>query len=281
MAIDLTRLTPPQVIENTDFETILATIKLNLISIFPEITEKLSLESEPITKLLEVFVYREMLLRARINDAAKSVMLAYAQNSDLDHLAALLGVERLPDENDERLRMRAQLSLEGKTVAGSRASYIFHAFSVSNQIADVSVENSEPGTVLVTILGAGDQFIASQSLLDQVYQYLSTDERRPLTDTVRVQAAEVLAYEILATLYFDVGPSSHLILDIAKKSVQKYAEEQFKLGANITLSGVYSALHQPGVKRVVLQNPQGDLILNSQQAARCTSIQLLIGENSV
>ena len=281
MAIDLTRLTPPQVIENTDFETILATIKLNLISVFPEITEKLSLESEPITKLLEVFVYREMLLRARINDAAKSVMLAYAQNSDLDHLAALFGVERLPDENDERLRMRAQLSLEGKTVAGSRASYIFHAFSVSNQIADVSVENSEPGTVLVTILGSGDQFIASQSLLDQVYQYLSTDERRPLTDTVRVQAAEVLAYEILATLYFDVGPSSHLILDIAKKSVQKYAEEQFKLGANITLSGVYSALHQPGVKRVVLQNPQGDLILNSQQAARCTSIQLLIGENSV
>ena len=281
MAIDLTRLTPPQVIENTDFETILATIKLNLISVFPEITEKLSLESEPITKLLEVFVYREMLLRARINDAAKSVMLAYAQNSDLDHLAALFGVERLPDENDERLRMRAQLSLEGKTVAGSRASYIFHAFSVSNQIADVSVENSEPGTVLVTILGAGDQFIASQSLLDQVYQYLSTDERRPLTDTVRVQAAEVLAYEILATLYFDVGPSSQLILDIAKKSVQKYAEEQFKLGANITLSGVYSALHQPGVKRVVLQNPQGDLILNSQQAARCTSIQLLIGENSV
>ncbi len=51
-------------------------------------------ESDPGYKILEVAAYRELLIRARINDAAKAVMLAYAGSENLDNLAALFGVTR-------------------------------------------------------------------------------------------------------------------------------------------------------------------------------------------
>ncbi|MDO5641497.1 MAG: hypothetical protein Q4G26_03800 [Paracoccus sp. (in: a-proteobacteria)] len=41
----------------------------------PQLGPVLDLESEPLTKLLEVSAYREMVIHARINDAARAVML--------------------------------------------------------------------------------------------------------------------------------------------------------------------------------------------------------------
>jgi len=51
-------------------------------------------ESDPAYKILEVAAYREMLLRARINSAAKAVMLPYATGSDLDVLGSLFRTSR-------------------------------------------------------------------------------------------------------------------------------------------------------------------------------------------
>lgn len=96
----------------------------------------LALESEPINKVLQIVAYENVNMQARINDAARACMLAYAAGPDLDHLAALLAVQRLDGESDERLRRRAQMALEGTTVAGSAASYVFHALSSSVQVKD-------------------------------------------------------------------------------------------------------------------------------------------------
>ena len=100
MSIDLTKLPPPNVVEPLDFETILANNKQLLVALYPseqqtDITQVLALESEPLTKLLQVFAYRELLLRARVNDAAKAVMLSYAKKTDLDQIGANFKVERL------------------------------------------------------------------------------------------------------------------------------------------------------------------------------------------
>lgn len=53
-----------------------------------------SLESDPVTKLLEVASYIKLGNRARVNDAAKSQLLAYAIGADLDHLAANVNLKR-------------------------------------------------------------------------------------------------------------------------------------------------------------------------------------------
>lgn len=82
--ITLSQLPQPDVIEVLDFETILSERKAYFVSLYPAdqqaaIATTLSLESEPITKLLQENAYRELILRQRINDAAVANMLAWAK----------------------------------------------------------------------------------------------------------------------------------------------------------------------------------------------------------
>ncbi len=91
--IDLSQLPAPNVVETLDYETLLAERKATLISLYPadeqaSVARVLALESDPLVKLLQENAYREVILRQRINEAAKAVMVAWANGSDLDQLGA-------------------------------------------------------------------------------------------------------------------------------------------------------------------------------------------------
>lgn len=174
-AIDLSRLPAPQVVEALDFETILTEMIADLKARDPSFSA--ILESDPAIKILEVAAFREVNLRARINEAAKACMIAYARGADLDNLAALTGVVRLvvdpgdadasppiaPTlEDDESFRRRAQLALEGFSTAGPDGAYLFHALSASAKVRDVGVKSPAPGEVLVTVLSADGDGSASE-----------------------------------------------------------------------------------------------------------------------
>ena len=103
---DLASLPTPAVIESLSFETIFEELQTEFQSRYPDYSALLA--SDPAVKLLEVAAYREVLLRNRINAAAKASLLAFATGSDLDHLAAFYGVERLMGENDDALRLRTR-----------------------------------------------------------------------------------------------------------------------------------------------------------------------------
>ena len=75
-AIDLSQVPAPNVVEPLNFESVLADLKAELLAIDPILGGVLDFESEPVIKLLEAFAYRELLLRGRVNDAARAVMLA-------------------------------------------------------------------------------------------------------------------------------------------------------------------------------------------------------------
>ena len=122
MSVDLSLLPPPNVVKPLDFEAELSRIKALVLTDMPELAEVLTLESEPVTKLLQRWAMESVNMQARINDSAKACMLAYAVGEDLDQFAANNGVERLPGELDGRLRIRAQMAFEGLTVAGPRGS---------------------------------------------------------------------------------------------------------------------------------------------------------------
>lgn len=92
--IDLSKLPAPQLIEELDYEVILQEMRKKLRELLPEWTGY-ELESDPANKVLEVAAYREMLLRQRVNEAARGVLIAFAQGSDLDHLAAFYPEKRL------------------------------------------------------------------------------------------------------------------------------------------------------------------------------------------
>lgn len=153
--IDLSLLPPPDVVESLDFETLYQEV-LGIYRAHMGDQWTALLESDPVVKLLEVMAYREMVMRARVNAAAKASLLAYAKGADLENRAADYGVQKLtvrpanPDavppvtalmESDEALRYRTRLSLEALSVAGSSGAYEYHALSASAELVHVSVDS--------------------------------------------------------------------------------------------------------------------------------------------
>lgn len=286
-AIDLTQLPSPDIIENLSFEAILQGMLSDLVDRDPSFNA--FIESDPVYKILEVAAYREVLLRARINDAAKGVMLAYAVNADLDNLAGFFGVERqvidegnpevippvAPEyESDDRLRKRVQLSMEGHSTAGPIGSYVYHALAASPLVKDVDVSSPHPGEVLVTVLSSDNQGVPDQPLLDQVFNQLNADSVRPLTDHVTVKACQIVPYEVQAKLHLYDGPDANVVKSKTIEAISQYVNDHHLLGNDITLSGIYAALHQPGVEKVELTKPTSNLTIFQDEAGWCERITI-------
>lgn len=290
-AVDLSQLPPPAVVETLDFETIFAAMLADLRA--RDSTFDALVESDPAYKILEVAAYRELLIRQRVNDAARGVMLAYAQKSDLDQIAANYNVERLliapaddeaiPPvaaiyEGDEELRRRVVLSQEAYTTAGSVGAYLFHALSADGDVLDVAVENPAtiPGTVRLAVLSRTGSGTAPSETLAAVVAALSAETVRPLCDTVNVSSADVVEYTIDATLVFYSGVGQQQALDAALASAQAYVASMHRLGLDVVQSGVHAALHQAGIQKVTLTG-WTDKVMAWSQAGYCTAINLTNG----
>jgi phage-related baseplate assembly protein len=287
-AVDLSRLPPPDVVEQLSYEQILAGLIAAVQAAIPGFDA--TVESEPVVKLLQVVAYRELLIRQDFNDRARSVMLAYAGGADLDQLAALVGVSRLlvtpadeltgaaaVYEVDDALRARVTLAPESFSVAGPELAYVFHARSADADVLDASATSPAPGQVVVTVLSRAGNGEASAELLGKVAAVVNADEVRPLTDLVTVQSADVVEFAIAAQLVIYQGPDSSVVMAAAEASLQAYLEAGQRLGRDITLSGLYAALHVAGVQRVDLASPAVNLVLGPTQAPWCTGINLTSG----
>ena len=275
-AIDLSALPAPQVIETPLFETLLAEHKAYFLTLSPDYAT-LDLESDPVNKLLQAFAYRETILRARVNDAAKSVLLAFASGTDLEHIAAGRNLSRNADETDAALRQRVLLAPEGYSTAGPEGAYIFHALNADTDVKNVSAVQSAPGTVTVTVLSKTGDGTAPQALLDTVEAALNAKEVRPLTDNVIVQGAAIINYTVTATLTFYDGPDRALVLAEAQAAIEALTLKRHAVGADVTRSAIFAALHREGVQNVTLTAPAADLAITSAQAGYCTGITLTDG----
>ena len=276
-AIDLSKLPAPDVIEKLDYEILLSDYINDFKTRNPNYATLL--ESDPAIILMQVIAYRELLLRNRINEAAKANMLAYATGSDLDNLAAFYGVERLIDETDDRLKERTGLALEGFSTAGPVGSYIFHALSASSEVKSVSATSSNPGEVLVAILSNIGDGTASTELIDAVTAKLNEDDIRPLTDQVSVVGATIVSYNVEAIITVYSGPSSSVIETQANKALNNFINERHAVGKVASLSGIYDALHVDGVKKVELTSPTTDVAANDTEAPYCSNITISVVTN--
>lgn len=94
--VNIKALPQPQIIEQIDYEVLL---EENINRIKTKFPTWQPLESDDWMPLIESFTYKEVLLRARINESIKAMLLATSKGSDLDNLAAGLDIERLPGTN--------------------------------------------------------------------------------------------------------------------------------------------------------------------------------------
>ena len=293
--IDLSQLPPPNVVEALNYETILGERKAALIARYPadkqaEIAAVLALESEPLTKLLQESAYRELLLRQRINEAARAVMLAYAEGEDLEHIAALFGVQRLvikpadpiagtpaEMENDTDLRQRVQLAPQSFSVAGPEGAYRSHARAADGRVLDASATSPEEGEVRVTVLAREGDGTATPDLLAKVEAALRSEDIRPLTDYVTVQSAAILPYDVVAILHLFPGPDSSVVVAEALRRLAIYVEACHRLGRVVARSGLDAALHVAGVERVELLYPAEDVRADLTQAPYCIDVDVKPG----
>lgn len=285
--INLAALPAPDLIEALDYETIHARKLARFRELYPAFTA--ALESDPVVKLLQLAAYDELNLRARINDTARAVLLPFARSTDLDALAALQGIARRelspadPDtypptpavyESDDSLRLRTQMAPEGFTVAGSIGSYRFHALDSDPRVLDVAVDTPTPGTVRITVLSSEGNGAPTAELLQTVHAYLSADERRPLTDVVATSAPTLRPYTLQATLHRKPGPEGDRAEAAARQALARYQADRHRLGCDVTLSGLYAALHQPGIVRVTIEQPGSDVLCAPTELAHCQAVAL-------
>ncbi|BAO20613.1 putative baseplate J-like protein [Pseudomonas phage PPpW-3] len=290
-AVDLSKLPFPAAVEPLDFETILAAMVADLQARDPAFSALL--ESDPAFKILEVAAFREFLMRQRVNEAIKALTLAYAMDADLDQIAARYNVQRLtlvPEnqntipptpavmESNESLRRRVQLSFEGFSTAGPEGAYVFHSLGADARVLDASAYGppETPGVVKVAVLSREGDGTAPPDLIAAVNATLSAKDVRPLTDNVQVQSAAIISYSVTAALTLYEGPDAEVVLAAAQSALAAYTEANHRLGRDVTLSGIYAALHQEGVQSVNLISPNANIVTDWSKATYCTGTTITV-----
>lgn len=208
--------------------------------------DTLLLESDPSSAVLEVGVYRETLLRGRINDRLRALTLAGATGRALDHIG--ITYYRTPRrviteatesaaavmEDDDTYRQRLALAPESWSTAGPVGAYLFWALSASGDVLDVAAYSEDEGVCLaprirVVILprdGLSDEEKAA--LIVTVKVALSRIRLRPMGDLVTVEFATQITFNVLAHLRIRQGASAAIVKAEAEKRILQYCSGRLR-----------------------------------------------------
>ena len=267
-AIDLSKLPPLNIIDETTYQDELATVTANANLPNPS-------PADPAYRIASAMCYRHRLFRQKINEQIYGLTLAGANGPQLDHIGlTYYQTPRHAGEIDDDYRNRLQLEPEGKSVAGPEGAYIFHALSADAVVKDVVVHSPEPVEVDLYILTHEGNGQPTPGLLKQVRDYL--EPFRPLTDKLTVRAPQRLhEYTIDAVLHLKGGPEASIIEALTRKRLQTYINHHNYFGAQITESSIHAALTVEGVEKVELKN-WTDYQCQPAEAAFCENIKLTL-----
>lgn len=179
-------------------------------------------------------------------------------------------------ESDADFAERIRLAPNSFSVAGPRKAYIYHAKSVSPAIVDVAVTSPDPGEVHIFPLLEGGE-LPSETILEQVGDYLSSDDIRPLTDHVSVLAPVASEYEINVDYWIleaDKGRSETIRANV-EKAVEEYRLwQQTKIGRDITPMQLIQKVAAAGACRIdsATMLPDGFVKLEENEVAQCSSV---------
>ena len=286
--VDLSKLDPPTIVEQLDYEQILARKVARMQALFPDFDA--TVDSDPAMKVLQVAAYDEMLLRQDFNERLVGRLVAYATGATLDHIGAAIGVARLivtpanvstgaaiVYEDDDSFRARVVLGPEGFAAAGPELAYVKRAKDAGIDVLDASAISPAPGEVLVTVLSRSGDGTAPEALVQAVRDIVTDKAVRPVGDFVTVTAATQRRFAIEARIWTFAGPDPALLIATARMRLDTYLIDARRLGRNVTLSGINAALTVAGVQRVEILAPLADVVCDRTQAALCTIITLTHG----
>lgn len=270
-------LPQPSVIEDLDYEVILSALMADARDRFSDAGidyDVGNLETDPVKIVLEAAAYRETLLRARVNDAAKANLVAFSAGTDLDHLAAFYDVERLASEGDAALRERVILAITGRSTAGPRDWYRAAARRASVRVKDAAVYRVGLGPDIRVAVLATDNFgEADEALLTAVRNVVTSDSVRVISDRIEVVAATSTTVDVAADVWlFPDTPQT--VFEGLEAGLRAALAAQGGLGFDVTRSWLVAKLHQPGVHKVVLASPTADAVVGDNAAAKLGTVAL-------
>lgn len=275
--VDIPDLAKPAIIEELDYEAILGALLSHAVQRFADAGVDYdvgALETDPVKIVLEAAAYRELLLRARINDAARANLVAFSTGADLDHLALFYDVARLPAETDAALRDRVILAIAGRSTAGPADWYRAAAFRASVRVADAAVYRPGLGPDLRIAVLATDNFgEADAQLLEDVRAVVTSDAVRVISDRIEVTAATSISVDVVADIWL-LPDAPQTVFDGLEISLRTALAERGGLGFDVTRSWLIATLHQAGVHKVQLAAPVADVVVGQNQAAKLGTVTL-------
>ena len=290
-SLDLSLVPPPQVVQPVDYETIRAariaelTARFNAAGV-PFVVG--AIESDPSVIHQDEDAYREMLDRQAINDAAVSVMLAYAVGSDLDNLAALIGLRRLTIapatdtapavlQSDDELRALCRVALEGTAVGLTGGGYRLIALQAAPEVRSVGLVRSPGGRIDVILLGRGADGTVSPEVVARVNTILQADDGGQLTDIVTVRSVTPLAYDIVVDAIIPAGPSPAPIRAACIAALAAAAARLQTIGGVAPTDALIAAGRIPPMTKFILVSPAADVVAPPDAApwARSITVNLI------
>lgn len=170
----------------------------------------------------------------------------------------------------ERARVAVEAPVPGQVVV----TYTFDEDGFAAQVKDANGRRTAPGEVAVTVLSRAGDGTPSAELLAATEAHFARDDVRPETDLVTVRPAEIVPYQIAATLYINPGPDALVVKATAEQALADYAESRHRLAGYVDPSRIDYVLHAAGAERLQLAAPAAPVECLAHQAPYCTGIAI-------
>lgn len=279
-AIDLSRLPPPNAIEELDRQAYIAQFKARFLEAWTEQQDidptlpdydTFDIPSNKTRVVAEAFAFARTLDRSRVNDGFRALLAHLSKGSDLDAVAASRNIERqtiVPAssgvaaimEGDASLLRRYLLSFDAPA-AGSAGRYLFDALKAWPQSEDKAIglwdarvngyavhgRRGDIDLVVVGPLGA----VPTTAQILTVRNAVTDINRAPEGVAITVLGAVRAEYAVSLVIEVpQVGPAPEIIRAEALARVNAAAKERLLIGGEIPAGFLAGAAYGPNIIKV-------------------------------
>lgn len=219
-----------------------------------------------------------------IGDAANDLMPGEI-NTIVDSVAFIATAENITttsggagEETDENFTERIYLAPAGYSVAGPEDAYKYFVKEANASVSDVSVVSSSPGEVDIRFI-LNDGEIPGEDVIEEVLEYVSATDKRPLTDNVKISAPDIHEYGIEVKYWIGEAKKSvaSLVQELVQNAVNEYVKWQNStIGRDVNPSELIYRMVQAGAKRVEVISPDFEEV-GSTSIAQNKSLTLIYG----
>lgn len=291
VAIDLSRLPPPDAIVTLDHPALLAAFVTQFLAFWEELRATRpelpaftaeSLASDPAIVIGRVTAYLRLLDRAMVNNAIRAVLAPLAKKADLDNVVARQGVIRLETapgvpETDEQLFHRYLLSF-GRASAGSIDRILFDAWTAWPAMWDARVNgfavHGRRGETDLVIAGAGG--VTPAENLAAVRAAVTAPSSKVEAIGMFVLAAAPLTYAVSQVIKVPIGPDAELVRLEAVARVAAATDARHLIGGTIQRDLVAGSAYGASIAAVAHASPPADVAASPYQIPVRTDLAVAV-----